>query len=350
MISATLNLSKNILPELATKKKNRLPMDDNGDKKKLSILNPNNKLININVINNILQSCGLTYKTHNLCIYQQSFTHKSYLIINNPEIEYEHLDNCIPLQPESNERLEYLGDSIMGSIVSSYLYHRYKKQNEGFLTKLKTKLVRTNMLAKFSLYIGLDKYLLISKHVEEVCDGRHNERILEDTFEAFVGALFEDIYQDYLENYGQAMQVCCDFIVHLMEQTTDFRDLISINDNYKELLLQYFQKNFGGIHPIYYPLNVDGPTNKRIYTMGVYHPSDNTLIIGKGIAKKKGQAEQLASKEALIYFEQNPVIIKSLQSQQSIQLTKPLSFSQIKPQLINEESDEVSDEETYEDE
>lgn len=293
------------------KKKNKLPTDDNGEKKKLSILNPNNQLINAHIINDILEICGLKYEINNVAIYQQGFTHKSYLIINNPEIEYEKLDDCVELQAESNERLEYLGDSVMGSIVSSYLYHRYPKQNEGFLTKLKTKLVRTRMLAKFSLYIGLDKYLLISKHVEEVCDGRKNERILEDTFESFVGALFEDIYQNDLQNYGQAMQICGDFIVHLIEQTTDFRDLISTNDNYKELLLQYFQKNFGGKHPIYHTLNVEGPTNKRIYTMGVYHPADPTLVIGQGVAKKKGQAEQLCSKEALDYFDHNPPVFSN---------------------------------------
>jgi len=81
-------------------------------------------------------------------------------------------------------------------IVSQYLFHRYLKQDEGFLTKLKTKLVRTNMLAKFSLYIGLDKHILISKYVEDMCGGRTNECILEDTFEAFIGALYEDVYRN----------------------------------------------------------------------------------------------------------------------------------------------------------
>ncbi len=283
-----------------------MPVDSNGEKKKLSILNPNNKLVNPQIINDILEICGLKYKIQNIGVYQKGFTHKSYLIINNPDIEYEQLEHCVELQIESNERLEYLGDSIMGSIVSSYLFHRYPKQNEGFLTKLKTKLVRTRMLAKFTLFIGLDKYLLISKHVEEVCDGRHNPRILEDTFEAFLGSLFEDIYQDNLDNYGQAMQICSDFIVHLMEEMTDFRELISVNDNYKELLLQYFQKNFGGIHPIYHAINVEGPTNKRIYTMGVFHPQNEKILVGKGIAKKKGEAEQSASYEALLYFDKNP--------------------------------------------
>lgn len=290
------------------KKKNRLPTDINGEKKKLSILNPNNKLINAHIINQIFEMCELKHKVNDTdtAIYQIAFTHRSYVIINNPDIEYDIIDNCVELQTVSNETLEWLGDGILNSITCSYLFHRYKKQTEGFLTKLKTKLVRTQTLSKFSLHIGLDKYLLISKHVEEVCNGRLNDRILEDLFESFLGALFEDIYKDDLRNYGAAMQVCCDFLVRLIEETQDFRELITINDNYKELLLQLFQKNFGGQHPIYHPLNIEGPTNKRIYTMGVYHPKNNHLIIGKGTAKKKTQAEQLASKEGVEYFAKYP--------------------------------------------
>lgn len=285
-----------------TKKKHRLPTDSNGDKKKLSILNPNNRLVNPQIINHILEMCGLKYEVQNISVFQKAFTHKSYLTLNHPDIEYERLDGCVELQSESNERLEHLGDSLLGSIVSSYLFHRYSKQNEGFLTKLKTKLVKCQALARYSSFLGLEKYLLISKHVEEVCHGRHNLRILEDTFEAFLGALFEDIYQGELANYGQAMQVCCDFLIYLIEETIDLRELISVNDNYKELLLQYFQKNFGGCYPVYQKLKVEGPTNKRLYTMGVYHPKKPQLLIGQGVAKKKGEAEQLASKDALNYL------------------------------------------------
>jgi ribonuclease-3 len=278
----------------------------NCEKKKLSILNPNNALINPQIISNILAICELNYKVNDLNIFQKGFTHKSYIVINNPEVEYEIVSGCIELQNESNERLEYLGDAVMGSIVSSYLFHRYPSQNEGFLTKLKTKLVRTKMLAQFATHLGLTKYLLISKHVEDICNGRINERILEDTFEAFVGALFEDNYMDNLENYGKAMQICNDFIVFLMEETVDFRELISVNDNFKEQLLQLFQKNFGGKHPIYHIIGVDGPTNNRIYTMGVNHPKIPNLLIGKGLGRKKNEAEQLASKNAMEYLEKNP--------------------------------------------
>ena len=283
--------------------------DDDSEKKILCIYNPTNHLINSQIILNIFKMCELNYQPKNLSNYQLALTHKSYVVITNPDIEYEYLSNCVELQPDSNERLEYQGDSVIGAIVSSYLYHRYPKQQEGFLTKLKTKLVRTNMLAKFSLYIGLDKHVLISKHVEDMCNGRTNERILEDTFEAFIGAIFEDVYQNNMSKYGEAMQVCADFAIRLIEDTTDFRPLISFNDNYKELLLQLYHKTWCGIHPIYHEISVTGPTNRRVYTMGVKHPMTDQLI-GQGTDRKKSVAEQMASKEALIYFEKNPQVIE----------------------------------------
>jgi len=231
------------------------------------------------------------------------------MVVTNPEIVYEFLAGCVELQPDSNERLEFLGDSVIGAIISSYLFHRYPKQREGFLTKLKTKLVRTNMLAKFSMHIGLDKHVLISKHIEDMCHGRINEKILEDTFEAFIGAFYEDIFRNDLTHIGIATQMCADFIIRLMEETTDFRPLISINDNYKELLLQLYHKTWDGIHPEYEEISAEGPTNFRIYTMGVRHPITKELI-GQGKDRKKTVAEQTASKEALAYFEKHPPIPK----------------------------------------
>ena len=274
---------------------------ENEEKKILSIYNPTNHLITPQIITQILGICGLNYKPRDISIFQRSLTHKSYVVITNPDIEYEVLDNCVELQTDHNERLEYLGDSVIGFIVSSYLFHRYDKQNEGFLTKIKTKLVRTNMLAKFSAYIGLGKHVLISKHVEDMCDGRSNERILEDTFESFVGAIFEDIYNGNMDNYGIAMQFCADFFVRLMEDTTDFRQLVAFDDNYKEQLLKFYHKTWVGVHPIYHEISVDGPTNKRIYTMGVNHPITGQLI-GQGSSRKKSMAEQSASYEALRYL------------------------------------------------
>jgi ribonuclease III len=280
------------------------------EKKMLCIYNPTNHLVDLHTISAILERCQLTYIPQNINIYQLSLTHKSYIHVSNYDVEFEYVPNCVELQSECNERLEYLGDSIIGSIISSYLFHRYPRQNEGFLTKIKTKIVRTKMLANFSIFIGLQEHILISKYVEDMCGGRSNERILEDVFEAFMGALFEDIYRHDSANYGFAMQICADFLIYLVENTIDFRLLISINDNYKELLLQYYHKAWGCIHPIYRNIKEEGPTNKRFFTMGVYHPISGELI-GQGTDRKKITAEQIASKEALHYFDLYPQNVSS---------------------------------------
>jgi ribonuclease-3 len=286
-------------------------MEDGGENKVMSIYNPTNHLINPQIITGIFKTCGLNYQPHNISLFQKGFTHRSYIVITNPEIEFEYVEGCVDLQPDSNETLEYLGDSIIGQIVSAYLYHRYPSEKEGFLTRLKIKLVRTEMLAKFNIHLDLSPHLLISKHVEDICQGRTNIRILEDTFEAFVGATYEDIYHNGydpdhpMKNHGKAMQFCAELMVNIMEDTVNFRDLIAINDNFKEQILHYYHKTWNGIHPEYDELHVDGPTNNRIYTMGIHHPITGQLI-GKGTAKKKVMAEQTASKEALEYFEKHP--------------------------------------------
>lgn len=285
------------------KNRNRVLLDEFGNVKKLSILNPNNKLITAQVINDVLQTCGVDYRIKDIERFQQAFVNKSYVVINNPDIIYEQLEGCVELQPASNERLEYFGDSIYGGIVSNYLFHRYPNQSEGFMTKNKAKLARTERMAKYIRYLGLQEYLLISKHVEEMCNGRENDRILEDLFESFIGALFEDVYQDDMDNYGEASQICANFVIGLMEDTIDFRDLIMNNDNYKEQLLMLVQKMFSGAYPEYKVISEEGPTNKRIYTVGVIHPENEDLIIGRGVGRKKVEAEQIASKEAIKYLD-----------------------------------------------
>jgi len=308
------------------------------ENKILCVYNPTNHLINSQIIMDIFKICELNYQPRDLRIYQLGLTHKSYMVITNPELEYEYLPNCVELQPECNERLEYLGDSIIGSVTSLYLYQRYPKQNEGFLTKIKTKLVRTKMLAKFSLYLGLNKHVLISKHVEDMCGGRTNDHILEDTFEAFIGALFADAFQDDFTRYGIAIQLCADFIIQLIENTIDFRPLIIINDNYKELLLQFYHKTWGGIHPKYTNIRIGGSTNKRIFTMGVYHPITGQLI-GQGTDRKKRNAEQMASKEALNYFEKYPPqIIDRRPYQSHMEQKSPAIYNQKSPAIYNQKS------------
>lgn len=212
--------------------------------------------------------------------------------------------NCLDLFQESNERLEFLGDSIVGSIVVSYLYRRFPEANEGFMTKLKTRLVKTDALAEFASYLNLGKHMIISKHVDDKCGGRDNPRMLEDLFESFIGAIFLDFSDVETSEskkmgllYGPGYSICESFIINILEKLIDFEDLILNDENYKDILLRHFQHNFS-ITPKYIELTSEGPAHKRHFTMGVSDQNGN--IIGKGSEKSKKKAEQLASKMALI--------------------------------------------------
>ena len=171
--------------------------------------------------------------------------------------------------------------------------------------KLKTKLVNSSTLAKLSLSLGLEKYVIISKHVEEKCNGRENPRILEDLFEALIGAIFLDFnrYKTSLEGQvfhsGMGYQVCEKFIIQILESTIDFTQLIKHDYNYKDIILRYYQKEFH-ITPKYSMINCVGPPNERLFTMAVFSPENK--IVGLGKERSKKRAEQLASREALRYY------------------------------------------------
>ena len=180
-------------------------------------------------------------------------------------------NTMLPLQNESNERLEYLGDSCIGCSVGFYLFTRYPKPDEGFLTRLRTKIVCGSSLANLAKKIGIDKYLAISRYVEESCEGRENIRFLEDIFESFFGALRLD--SDY--------ETCQKLMFNILEKYVDFADLIANDKTYKDQLLIYYQQNYDGAFPLYKEVIVEGPTNKRIFTMRVLSP-DGTSTVGIG--------------------------------------------------------------------
>ena len=280
------------------------------DPLKLNPYNPNNILIRNDDLLSIFQICELNnIPIYDLQIYQNAFVHKSYItsIVNGENVSIvQNKDSCIELQPESNERLEFLGDSVIDLAVVSYIYKRFYDADEGFMTKLKTRLVKTNTLAMCSKYLGLEKYLIISKHVEEKCNGRTNNRILEDLFESFIGAMFKDLNnQSSVEKNrydlfsGPGYEICEKIIISILENTIDFEQLIINDENYKDILLRYYQHQFQ-ITPKYIEVEMEGVPHKRSFIMGVLD-KDN-VIVGKGKAKSKKEAEQIASKNALIYF------------------------------------------------
>ena len=312
-------------------KLNRIDSDD-----KIHIINPynsRNKLIDSEDINKILKTYDINQEIEDTEIWQMSLTHKSYVKKENNDnkvILADKPDDCIELRPKSNETIEYLGDSIIGHVVANYLYERFPNKDEGFMTKLRTRLVCGHQLAIFAELLGLNKLYLISNHVEDRCDGRNNKRIMEDAFESFIGAMYlyfnklsEDNYSNLVlkintlkkykvpqkeitailseisilseNSYGYT--VCSLFIRKLLEEKIDWCDLIRVDNNFKDQILKYYQQQFK-VTPQYHFVSDEGPPHDKLFTMSV--SNEKGKIIGTGKAKTKKEAEQIASKKALI--------------------------------------------------
>ena len=203
-------------------------------------------------------------KISNIDLYQKAFTHKSALKEN------ENLDG-------SFETLEFIGDSVLGFVITKYLFDRYENKQEGFLTKARTKLVRGETLANIATKLELYKWVQMDE--KGMRNGwNNNPKILEDVFEALVGAIYLDL------GLAHAKQ----FILRIYENP-EFIDLqsIMIDDNYKDHLMRYCQTN-GLTLPDY---RVTSHEN-GIFVIDVF--VDN-VFLGRGCAKSKKQAEQYAA-------------------------------------------------------
>jgi ribonuclease-3 len=259
-----------------------------------SQLNENNRLITIDVIEQMFNKINITdVQIKDLSNYQLAFVHRSYV----RKVSLPPEDPAIvPFQTLSNEVLEFEGDSILGSYVARYLHDRYPKENEGFLTTLKSRLVKTESLSKFANYLGFNDYLIISKYVEEQ-NGRSNPKLLENTFEAFIGAIYQD--QGGFDMDPYSLWLPHSFIKNVIERTINFADLNTTDDNYKDQLMRVFHQHFKGRHAVYRLLETKGVSNNCTFTCGVVHPLYPEVIVAKGSGRKKPLAEQNAAREAL---------------------------------------------------
>ena len=278
----------------------------------ITIVNPynfNNKLLKNSDINNMLQNFDVDLKINDLSLYQLAFTHKSYTKKNpddygeNVEIA-EKPEGALELFDNQNERLEFLGDSVVSIVVGKYLFERYPTEDEGFMTRMRTKLVNSDALCYFAKELSFGDYMIISRHVEDKCNGRESVKILEDSFEAFIGAMFLDFNEFEIDGKhkfysGLGFQVCEQFLINLIEDKIDFSDLIMNDYNYKDQLLRYFQQHFQH-PPKYREIMSEGMPHERRFTMAVLDTDGDILCESQGRSKKK--AEQLASKMALIKF------------------------------------------------
>ena len=256
--------------------------------------NHNNKLITDNDIKKIFAQFNLTIEIKKIDLYIKSLTHKSYIFSEYYDKNFDTKkiskpDNVVELREESNERLEFLGDTVIKSIIANYLFKRYPNEDEGFMTKLKTKIEDKNSLARFSKIIGLDEFILVSSQNEISGISRVNDKILEDAFESFIGALFKDT--DYYK--------CKEFIEYILENYIDYSNLIYNDNNFKDQLLRYYHSQKWS-HPEYVLIKEEGYGNKKLFTIGLLN--NNKKIFIKATDNSKRKAEQKVSKFALFKF------------------------------------------------
>lgn len=182
----------------------------------------------------------------------------------------------------SNERLEFLGDSVLSLVVARYLYHRFPLRPEGELTRMRAALVCEKALAGFAEAFGLGQYLLLG-HGESNTGGRSRPSILSDAFEAVLASLYLD----------GGFQVAEQFVLRFVTQALAHKDE-EIRD-YKTALQEIIQKN--AEEKIRYVLvGEDGPDHDKHFTVQVHL---NSNVIGTGIARSKKEAEQQAARQAL---------------------------------------------------
>lgn len=257
--------------------------------------NPKNRLLDTTNIQNILETNGCSeFKVQNVNLFQTAMVHSSYVKrtqYTTPTGEQTELvhrpSNCLELFDDSYERLEHLGDSVLGACVSTYLMERFPGENEGFLTDLKKEIVCNETLGKLSQTIGLDVFYIISRHNEDICFGRVNIKKLGDILEAFIGALWTDSNYNFQSVYS--------FVLSLIEKYIDIPKLLMNNRNYKEQFQKIYQAMYH-MTPTYTMISQEN----GCYTMAVM--SHLGFEIGRGTAPTKKQAEQLAARESLSTF------------------------------------------------
>ena len=284
--------------------------------------NIHNILITKNDVENIVNKyLDIPIKINNIQVYQNAFMHKSFSIVDpdNSDSDNYSVINNTNNKKENNEVLELLGDKVIDFITIEYLIDNYKGKNEGFLTKLKSKLVNKHSLSNLANKLNFKKFILISSHIERI-SGRSNERLSEDLFEAFMASLYLD--------QNRNLEICKQFLLGIYFEFVNFDELINVNTNFKDSLLRLFQAN-GWKFPVYttislkevkyfstivliskdfdnIPENILKKQNTIIKTINNESNDiskidlNKNIILGIGQANTKKSSEQECSKDCLI--------------------------------------------------
>lgn len=213
-----------------------------------------------------------------LALYEQALTHRS--VLREAGARYI----------ESNERLEFLGDAVLGMLVAEYLYDRFPDKDEGFLTQMRSKLVNNKRaLARFAESIDLGQHVILSPNMDQ-SGGRENASILADAFEAVIGAL-------YLDRGEEAAR---QFVSDIIFRSLDVGAVAQQRHNYKSALQEYVQAR-GWSHPEYRVVSEEGPSHRKLFTAEVIVKDES---YGRGNGRSKKKAEQEAAAQALTRLEE----------------------------------------------
>ncbi len=226
-------------------------------------------------IEQLEQTIGYTFVEKNLI--KTALTHSSYAYEQK-----SHKINC-----ECNERLEFLGDSVLSLVVSDFLFEQYSKKAEGELTKIRASLVCTRSLSAFAKKIDLGSYLLLGKGEEAT--GRTNVKILENAFESLLAAIYLD---------SKSKEAVARFLIPIIKEELETVGA-DVNSDYKTSLQQFVQA-IGNDKIQYLCVNEEGPDHAKTFEVEV---KINSNVVGRGKGRTKREAEQMAAKEALKLFD-----------------------------------------------
>lgn len=212
------------------------------------------------------EKIGYSFKDKKLL--EKALTHSSYANENR--------------LPEDNERLEFLGDSVLGFVTAEYLFNEFKTQPEGKLTNLRAAVVCEKSLFKFSEKISLGEHILMGRG-EEHTGGRNRPSIVSDAFEAVIAAMYLDGGMDVVKPY------ILGFIKDAVKREVNFKDN-------KSLLQEEIQKQKGNVL-LYEEVGETGPDHDKVFNFVV---KLNGEIVGEGSGRTKKEAEQSAAGDALL--------------------------------------------------
>lgn len=213
----------------------------------------------------------LGVKINHIELFEEALLHRSYLHLL-PKGSYR-----------SNERLEFLGDSVLGMVVSDFLFRQNENLLEGDLTKIRSWLVNKHSLSICARKLEIDKFIMVSFATAKTIE-RGSESILSDAMEAIIGAIYLDSGFEVVQKFIVTR------LIPLLQEENILQDR-----NYKSLLMEKVQSE-GKQPPIYDVLNESGPSHDKTFQVGVFIDG---VLYAEGIGKSKKEAEQNAARKAL---------------------------------------------------